>query len=239
MRTLSIIVIAAIMACVGTQMSTAQRVDYYRVTKVVKADGTIESYGSDNVGQFVKRENGVCYDCGSSGANAGNGILNLYETKGSRTAYNGHSFWGDNCTYVFDDSKGILNIKNQYGETLVLRREQAPAGRSYPSFLLDPGFLDGTYARMWNEMSAQRDAALNNNTTTTVTKTVNGKTISSRANICPSCLGNKRCSLCNGKGYYQPSPSNAHKADCDKCHRTGTCSLCGGKGTYGSTHWLR
>ena len=50
--------------------------------------------------------------------------------------------------------------------------------------------------------------------------------------MCRSCLGNGRCPLCNGKGYYIPS-IGAPEVKCNKCHQSGVCTLCNGTGKYG------
>lgn len=236
MRYLKFFLLTLIVSVVSVGAIAQQRqVQYYRLTKLVRSNGSTQTF-SDNKGQFVTRENGMCYDSDNIGSFAGNGKLSLYDKNSIREVYTGPSYWGKDTRYRFDDSKGILNVITSKGDTYVFRREQAPAGRTWPSFVSDPNFLNGNYQAQWDAMQAERSISeTTSNSGTTNNK--NGKIIKSRPNVCPSCHGRKVCSLCNGNGYYQPIASKSNKVPCHKCNRTGRCSLCKGTGKYGKTHY--
>mgnify|MGYP006988965102 CR=1 FL=1 len=55
---------------------------------------------------------------------------------------------------------------------------------------------------------------------------------SSSGRNCPNCsfVGNGKCRLCNGKGYYQPSIGSSATTKCPSCNGTGNCRSCGGTG---------
>ncbi|MCM1441903.1 MAG: hypothetical protein NC131_22230 [Roseburia sp.] len=219
----------------------AQRqTEYFRLIKKIGIDGAATPY-AEQAGQFITRIDGLCFDSDINGRNAGNGILNMYDRRGSQSVYAGSSFWGPDSRYRFDDSRGMLNVKTAEGEVYVFRRETPPAGCNWPSFLSDPGFLDGTYQAMVDQANAETQAMIaassHYNEAPTHNCTHHGSSISSRPNRCPSCLGRGYCSLCSGRGYYQPSHTSNHRTRCPKCHTSGRCSLCHGTGYYGRTVW--
>lgn len=220
---------AILLFSISAIIAQNQRTDYYRLTKKVDATGKVTVF-NDNQGQFITRTKSHCYDSSSSGTNAGNGTLTLFEQNGSRSAFHGKSYFGKSTDYIFDDSKDLLNIKTSDGVTYVFHREAPPAGRTIPSFVEDMGYLDGTYKAMFDNTIQQGMGSTSSSSSSTNNTS---KKSSSSPKVCTSCYGSTKCSLCNGKGWYQPSASSSRIVNCDKCHRSGVCSLCKGSGTFG------
>ena len=208
-----------------------QRTDYYRLSKKVDANGQIKTYNNGE-GQFVTRNKGYCFDSSIDGMNAGNGTLTLTERKDSRSAYHGKSYFGNPSDYIFDDSRGLLNVKNTKGEIYVFYIDTPPKGKRVPTYVSDWGFLDGTYQNMFDNTIQQ---GMNSSSSSSSTSSKTSTKSKASPKLCTSCHGTKRCSLCNGKGRYQPNPARSTIVDCSKCHKTGDCSLCKGTGYFGVT----
>lgn len=119
---------------------------YYAHTKTVYPNGRVEVQSGDN-GQFVRRENierlRVCYDCTRSGRNHLNGNLQFVGLNNGNEVYKGKCYFGPNTSYQFDDSKGLLNVKDANGTVYVYRRREAPAGRTRSSLLIPGAAKDG------------------------------------------------------------------------------------------------
>jgi len=66
----------------------------------------------------------------------------------------------------------------------------------------------------------------------TSSSSTSSRSSSSNRKNCPNCsfVGNGKCRLCNGKGYYQPSISSSGTIKCSSCNGTGNCRSCGGTG---------
>lgn len=136
----------AYLICLLTAIAAQAQTYYYAHTKTVYADGRVEVQNG-NSGQFVCRTDayGVkkCYDSTSNGRDHLNGSLFYVGTNNGNEVYKGKSYFGPNTSYQFNDTKGLLNIKDANGNIYVYHRQQAPAGRTRSSLLIPGASLDG------------------------------------------------------------------------------------------------
>ena len=200
----------------------AQRVEYYRWTKTYYKNGSMQVQNSSS-GQFVTRTGNVCYDSDSRGYTVGNGSLRLVNNSGTVSKYAGPCYYGEECTYTFFDSKGILNISDFAGNVYVYKRA-SPNGRSTCSLIASKRGTSGSYMPSGSEMSSSKSTSRGYSS-----KTPNAR----KRKPCTKCIGNPGvCPTCHGTQSWQPSIGSSKKIKCPNCSH-GECSLCRGTGYYG------
>lgn len=224
-------ILISILFCLMTIVAQSQTY-YYAHTKTVYADGrTVVESG--NSGQFVTRQTvdrlKKCFDSTSSGLDHLNGSLFFSGMNNGNEVYKGKCYYGPNCSYQFNDSKGLLNIKDAKGNIYVYKRQQPPVGRTRSSLLIS-GASENGYD--WTDPYVPEDDVKNDNDRDKKVRNDNSTDSSRR---CGYCHGNGRvrahvgvsgfgvsnkknhCSVC-GKDYYA---SENHWHTCPQCHGTG------------------
>lgn len=215
---------------VAVKSSNAQTY-YYAHTKTVYSGGRTVSQNG-NSGQFVTRTsaNGSkrCFDSTSNGRDHLNGTLFYVGNKNGAEVYKGPSYFGENSTYMFNDAKGLLNIKDAKGNVYVYYRKTAPAGRRASSLISSKGSVEG-----WSPYDNYVDPIQPK----IEKETIDGK---DKHNInsyrkCSACNGNGRVRVHVGTGGYGVNNTKRKCATCGKEYFTTTdhwhnCQQCGGTG---------
>lgn len=218
MRTILITFITLIAFAMQGQ---SNRLDYYQHTKTVYANGNVINQDGQK-GQFIRRINAngnkMCYDATSSGLDHLNGALFFAGKNNNREVYKGNCFWGNNCTYQFDDVNGYLNIKDSSGNVYVFRRAQAPSGRKHSSYLKSNASVDGyDAAAEWNRIHYGEGGTGNQTEINRSNNNQKHKQASSShsSRECGYCHGSKRVLAHKGTGSYGVS---VKKKKCPTCN---------------------
>ena len=212
---------------ISVNLSAAQRNDYYRLIKIRHSNGRMEQV-SGNSGQFVCRDDKSCYDSNIYNGNVGNGIMMLVNREGSISKYIGPSYYGEDTSYTFDDSDGILNIRDAKGNVYVYRRETPPSGRETSSLLKKPSWGNSRPVTAADLPPSNYDSGSSSSSSSSKRSSSRTKTNNDR--MCTKCYGRGYCAMCSGHGRYQPIASRAEKVKCPSCNGSGRCSRCGGSG---------
>lgn len=212
---------------------------YYALTKVVYPNGKTVSHNGQK-GQFVRRtsEYGakMCFDCTSNGRNHLNGNLYFVTIKNDNEIYKGKSYFGENSTYQFNDSKGLMNAVDAKGYIYVFKRTNAPKGRTRSSFLIAGAAQDGwDPLDFYGGVPPSYDDNTGNSNSTSGGNSNNNQTGISGSRTCGYCKGGKRvrahvgvstfgvnnskkkCHTCGE--WYDPSCDHWH--DCPSCKGAG------------------
>lgn len=214
---------------ISVDASAALRNDYYRLIKIRHSDGRMEQV-SGNSGQFVCRDDKSCFDSNIYNGWAGNGTLVLVNREGSISKYIGASYYGEDTSYTFDDSDGMLNIRDAKGNVYVYRKETPPAGRVTSSLLKQPNWGNNRPVTAADLPESNYDSGNSSPSSSSSGKKSSSRTKSSNDRMCTKCYGRGYCALCSGNGRYQPIVSRAEKVKCPSCNGSGRCSRCGGTG---------
>lgn len=227
----------ALIVCLTALVCQAQ-VEYYAHTKTVYSNGQVVSHDGQS-GQFVCRtaSDGPkrCYDCTSSGRDHLNGTLFYVGLSNGTEVYKGKAYWGENCIYQFNNSKGLLNVKDANGNVYVYYRSQAPAGRTRSSLLASGASADGWSAREYQATLPDYNNNGDNSGSSSKRGVRSGSKKSTASGSCTRCNGvgrirahigtggygvnnaKRHCNVC-GKDYYVASD---HWHDCPACNGTG------------------
>ena len=217
-----------------TIISQTYNIEYYKLKKVrVK---NVTTTVSDDYGIFTTRVKQVCYDSRSDGSMNYRSNLKYEKQANGLTFYKGKCYLDDFCHYVFNDSKGILNVTLSNGDVYVYHKVSSPIGRTegryYSKSQGGGGGAAGVYAPA---------------TSTTPSKNVNNRRSAStkETQICDYCGGRGKCNNysssighrghCNGSGRCETCGGDGYSglmnnAKCSVCNNTGRCSRCGGSG---------
>ena len=213
----------------SVNVSAVGRNDYYRLIKIRHSNGRMEQV-SGNSGQFVCRDDKSCYDSNIYNGWVGNGTLVLVNREGSISKYIGPSYYGEDTSYTFDDSDGILNIRDDKGNVYVYRRETPPSGRVTSSLLKQPNWANNRPVTAADLPQSNYDSGNSISSSSSSSKKSSSRSKTDNGRMCTKCYGRGYCALCTGKGRYQPIASRADKVKCPSCNGTGICSRCGGTG---------
>lgn len=202
-----------------TSSVSAQTYYYKQVKKVVNSQVAV----GDNSGLFVTFSEKGCYDSDRNGFDVGNGFLS-YKGKNDSgiSIYAGSSFWG-NAKYCFSQDKRRLNIRLTGSDIIYVYQIFATPSHVCTSdkikqkqpietpILPPPVVIDNGCPNI--ERKEKRQSRYGYRT-------------------CPSCLGTKRCSTCNGRKFISSSYTG-DDMPCPNC-TMGECSTCHGRGeVYG------
>lgn len=200
-------------------------VEYYQLTKTYYSDGS-SKVENGKTGQFITRTKQICYDSDKDGYSVRNGTLRLINKVDTDSKYLGSCYYGDECTYTFYDAKGILNIADSKGRVYVYKKTNAPQGKNTSSLIVRHNESGGGMYTGNESVSSSSSPSRSSSGTNS------GRT--SRPKRCSKCSGRGICTVCLGKGTYQPNPAKSNIVRCSTCGGGGRCSLCGGSGTYGT-----
>lgn len=218
----------------GCQMISAQgqeyNIEYYKLTKIRKDNVTKSVY--DNYGIYTTRVKQICYDSYSNGTMNYMSDLKYDRQSNGLKYYSGKCYLDRNCFYVFNDSKGILNVSLSNGDVYVYQKTSAPAGRKNGEYYSTSsgGGGDGGYYVPPTTTTPSSNGSVGGSSNNSRQKQAHPKK-------CTRCLGNGVCPKCSGKGTYHTLMYGANKLmTCPSCNGSGKCSMCHGSGTYG-TSW--
>lgn len=197
---------------------------YYQHTKTVYAGGRTVVHDGRS-GQFVCRTAADgpsrCFDCTSNGRDHLNGTLFYVGKNGSADVYKGKSYYGENSVYQFDDSRGLLNMKDARGNVYVYRRATAPAGRTTSSLIARWATREG-----WDPRDNYVDPISHDTDPAKPVRNNGGKkTPARRSGSCPTCHGAGRVRTHVGTGGYGQNNRKQH------------CSVCGKDYFVTTDHW--
>lgn len=209
---------------VGLGQMFAQRIDYYHWTKTYLPNGSVRTE-TDNHGLFVTRRGQVCYDSNNKGASVENGKLNLVKQQDNVSKYVGSCYYGDECTYTFYDSEGVLNIETMDKTIYVFVRETPPSSRSTCSLIKPKAGAEDVTMPVIDTPDIS-DSDNNGKGSSYEKKTAHPKK-------CRKCVGRGICTVCTGRGTYLPYVGASRYVKCSTCNGTGRCSLCNGSGEFG------
>lgn len=226
MRYLYFLVILTVTLRIQAQ---SNRLDYYAHVKTVYANGRIVTLSSDK-GQFINRtttDGGArCYDATYNGRDHLNGTLFYVGKNGANEVYKGKSYWGNKSSYQFDDSRGLLNVKDANGNVYVFKRARVPAGKTRSSYLVSGASADGWNAREeWNKLNQGNDNYNQPSGSETSDRQKRTKHSSSSSRTCGYCHGSKRIRAHVGTGSYGVS------------NKKQKCSTCGVWYDVSTDHW--
>lgn len=195
---------------------------YYQHTKTVYSNGQVK-VESGNKGQFVCRTavDGPkrCFDSTINGRNHLNGTLFYVGKSGNSDVYKGSSYFGENTVYQFNDSKGLLNIKDSRGNVYVYKRATPPAGKTVSSLISSKGSREGWDARD-DYVDPINTATGDNNDASDSKKGGKEKTSpvtpTKDTGKCPTCKGKGRIRVHIGTGGYGVNNRKIHCNECGK-----------------------
>lgn len=215
-------ILALVVLVVSAVLSQAQDVKYYRHIKTVSPSGAVTAVAGHK-GQFVTRNGRACYESRPDGtALQYNGHLILESESGGLVTYSGRSYFG-NSSFVFDDSRGYLNVRGSDGTVYVFQRQAAPAGCTASSYITprpapapdvhvpvpSPGYVPTT------PVSPSHDDVNRPGT----------------RRQCDICHGSTDCQHCHGKGWIAGSRiGGSSRIECSLCKGSGKCIHCQGRG---------
>lgn len=209
----------------ATSHSQSLQTEYWQLTKTYYYNGKV-TVNNDRCGQFITRNNQICYDSDCKGFAVNNGTLKVVNNQGSVIKYAGSSYYGDESTYTFYIDDGILNIQDLSGNVYVYYRKSAPSGCTTSSLIRNGG--GGIDIPTENGSSVGEKSSHH---TSHDKKTRHPK-------VCRKCFGKGVCTKCNGTGTVYTTTYEANKyITCPACSGTRKCSLCNGKGTYGYDYY--
>lgn len=208
-----------------TLWSQTYNIEYYQLKKVRK--NNVTSSISGNYGIFTTRVKQICYDSHSDGSMNYKSDLKYEKQSNGIYYYTGKCYLDNYCSYIFNDSKGILNVALSNGDVYVYYKASPPYGCK-----------DGTY---YNPRSG--NSSYDNGGPAYVAPPVNssgsGTTSPSKSykktahpRKCAKCVGRGICGMCHGKGTYYVFGQKT--IICPRCNGTGKCQVCYGSGTHGS-----
>ncbi|MCM1518602.1 MAG: hypothetical protein NC117_08175 [Pseudoflavonifractor sp.] len=184
---------------------------YYAHTKTVYADGRVVEQNGQS-GQFVCRTSSDgpkrCFDSTSTGRNHLNGTLYYVGKYNGADEYHGKSYYGENSIYQFNDSRGLLNIKDARGNVYVYKRREAPAGRKNSSLLAAGASRDG-----WDARDGYVDPIQ------PVTPTPNPKPKPNN----PGTTRSRECGYCHGGGRVKAHVGTSSYGTSNRRKKCGTC----------------
>lgn len=203
---------------------------YYQHTKTVYSNGNSVVQNGQS-GQFVCRTNAYgqarCYDCTKNGRDHLNGTLFYIGKRGNTEVYKGKSYFGEGTTYQFDDSRGILNIKDANGNVYVYKKATAPSGRTESSLVASWGTREGydPWDYYVDPIDHSYDSSPSNSSASSNKKRGSSKSIKKHSTACPTCHGQGRIRAHVGTGTYGVSSKKKH------------CNVCGKDYYVSEDHW--
>lgn len=208
-----------------TLFSQTYNIEYYQLKKV-KLNGATSTISGD-YGIFTTRVKQICYDSHSDGSDNYMGNLKFEKQSNGLSYYKGKCYLDSHCYYIFNDSKGILNISLSNGDVYVYHKTIPPSGRTngiyYRTGSRNGGGVGGTHIEPSGNPSG--NSASSSSSNSSYKKTEHPKK-------CTRCLGNGVCPKCSGRGTY--NNMSAGYTRCPSCGGSGKCTMCHGSGTYGS-----
>lgn len=207
-----------------TLFSQTYNIEYYQLKKV-KLNGATSTISGD-YGIFTTRVKQICYDSRSDGSDNYMGNLKFEKQSNGLSYYKGKCYLDNNCYYIFNDSKGVLNISLSNGDVYVYHKTTPSSGRTNGIYYSPGNSNGGAYVETPVSSSGAGSSSNSSSSSgSTYKKTAHPKK-------CTRCLGNGVCSKCSGRGTY--NNMSAGYTRCPSCGGTGKCTMCHGSGTYGS-----
>lgn len=222
-----------------TSMAQTYHIEYYQLKKIRK--NNVTSSVSSGYGIYTTRVKQICYDSYSDGSMNHMSDLKYNKQSNGMQYYSGKCYLDKFCYYVFNDSKGVLNISLSNGDVYVYHKATPPSNKKNGTYY---GGCEG------GESVDGGNGGYQPNTTTTTgsignNRTNNSQSTQNQPQRCPQCGGSGKCNNysssighrghCNGNGRCETCGGDGlsglmDKTRCSVCNGTGRCSRCGGTG---------